>query len=280
MKEKIQSNSDSVIQESFFESATDEQKVRALNIIIDRELEKPENEVDMELVRSCMDTIENIHGGVRKRSNKELKENLKRITSSQSEHHYSTFKYKRFVRVASIMLMVMVVLGMSVTVMARVAGYSSTFEWVSDHIEEILGWSPGTHEKEGITIYRGESSKYYDTIEELLISENLDILYPSSLPNGIKLRSVSITEYDGNKFTLTFIFNTDSIGISVFNYDLSSHIFDTEDTITINGIEYSISQFPEWYQADYVTEKYAYTIMSDDYDSLIDLLNSMKEHKT
>lgn len=279
MKEKIQSNCDSVIQESFFESATDEQKVRALNIIIDRELEKPENEVDMELVRSCMDTIENIHGCVRERSNKELKENLKRITSSQSERHYSTFKYRRFVRVACVMLIVTVVLSMSVIVMARVARYSSTLEWISDHIEEILGWSSGTHEKDGITIYRGDTSKYYNSIEELLSKEDLDILYPSSLPGGIKLQSVSITEFDGNEFTLTFIFSNDSIGISVYNFDLSSHIFDTEDTVTINGIEYRVSHISEWYQADCVTDKYAYTITSLDYDNLIYLLNSMKEYE-
>lgn len=62
MKDTIKNSNNNVIQNSVFEFAPDEQKVRALNIIIDRELEKPENEADMELINSCMEMIEKING--------------------------------------------------------------------------------------------------------------------------------------------------------------------------------------------------------------------------
>ena len=113
----------------------------------------------------------------------------------------------------------------------------------------------------------------------MLRNEDLDILYPSSLPDGINLRFVSMTEYGDGKFDLAFAFNTNSIGFSVFNYDLSLRKFDTEDVVTADGIEYTVLHISDMYQANYVNEKYAYSITGDDYDNLIYLLNSMREAK-
>lgn len=206
-----------------------------------------------------------------------MNEALGRITSSNRECRRSKLRFRRFAGVACAMLIIAVILGMTITVMARVSGYNSASEWLSDHMGEVLGWGPGAHEKEGITIYRGETSKDYGSIEELLSKEELDILYPSALPDGIKLRSVSITEFNNGEFTISFIFDTDSIGISISNFDLSSHIFNTDDKVTVNGVEFGISHISEWYQADCITGNYAYTITSYDYDSLIYLLNSMKK---
>ena len=269
MKEKIQNNSDSVIRESFFESATDEQKVRALNIIIDRELEKPENEVDMELIKSCMNTIENIHGGVRERSNKELNENLNRITSSKQKRRYTLFTFRHFVKVASIMLVVMLALGMTITTMARAAGYSNAYDWIKDNM---------SYDVDGITVIKGNETNRYESVEDFMKEENIDILYPSSLPEGVVLQTVVVTEYGDGKYAVIFQYNSNNISISIYNFDLYlSDIPEPNETIKIGEYEYTITYLSKnSYQANCIIDQYAYTIISSDYNDLISIINSMK----
>ena len=259
---------------------TKNQRIRILNKIIDSELEKPENEVDMKLVDQCMDIISKLNEGKYTKSKKQLSDDLNAIKSSEEAETRKLPVFKRrIVKAACVAFVLMFVLSTTITVMARVGGYGNPFDWIMDNMGTIFNWEPGTYDVGGITVQKGEASKYYDSIEEFLNKEELDILYPSSLPDGINLRFVSMTEYGDDKFDLTFAFDTNSIGFSVFNYDLSLRKFDTEDVITANGIEYTILHISDRYQANYVNEKYAYSITSYDYDDLIYLLNSMKEAK-
>ena len=278
MKNQIQRNCGSVIHDSFFESATDEQKIHALNIIIDRELEKPENEVDMELVKSCMSTIEEIHGGVRERTNKELNENLDQIISSKSKRSHFMLTYGRFARLISTMIAVVLVLGITIKITAKASGYDSAFNWISDSLTEILKWPSGSYEKNGITITVGDRTTFYNSIDELLKNENLDIMYPTELPEGISFESIAENIYTDGTFDLYFLFSTDTIGVHVLNYDLTMYEVDTPyDTVFANGNTFYIIEGPNGsYQANCVTDRCAYIITSNNYDNLLTLINSLR----
>lgn len=69
-------------------------------------------------------------------------------------------------------------------------------------------------EKDGITFVRHEAAIRYGSIEELLNSEKLNILYPSILPEGVSVNKVyySVAE-SGDSISITFIPNTIEIVI-------------------------------------------------------------------
>ena len=80
------------------------------------------------------------------------------------------------------MLVVMLALGMTITTMAGAAGYSNAYDWIKDNMAAIFSWRPGSYDVDGITVIKGNETNRYESVEDFMKEENIDILYPSSLP--------------------------------------------------------------------------------------------------
>lgn len=176
------------------------------------------------------------------------------------------------------MLVVMLVLGMTVTTMAGAAGYSNAYDWIKDNMAAIFSWGPGSYDVDGITVIKGNETNRYESVEDFLKEENIDILYPSSLPEGVVLQTVVMTEYGDGKYAVIFQYNSNNISISIYNFDLYlSDIPEPNETIKIGEYEYTITYLSKKsYQANCIIDQYAYTIVSSDYNDLINIINSMK----
>ena len=176
------------------------------------------------------------------------------------------------------MLVVMLALGMTITTMAGAAGYSDAYDWIKDNMAAVFGWGSGSYDVDGITVIKGNETNRYESVEDFMKEENIDILYPSSLPEGVVLQTVVMTEYGDGKYAVIFQYNSNNISICIYNFDLYlSDIPEPNETIKIGEYEYTITYLSKnSYQANCIIDQYAYTIVSSDYNDLINIINSMK----
>lgn len=159
---------------------------------------------------------------------------------------------------------------------ASLGGYSAAWKYVSENVSSIMGLS-GTTNVGNITLIKGDYTKKYNTIEELLIAENLDILYPSALPEGVKIERIDIIYYNKDKFNIMFEFNTYDYFFEVCN-DLYGDLDDFENynVYTHNDLKFYIIDIPEGYQATARKYEYEYNITCMDYTDLIYIIDNMK----
>lgn len=270
---------------------TNEQKIAILNHMIDQELEKSESEADMELIQECTAFIEELHDQKYQITDAKLESRLNAIKAGKSFSENATesvglrksskvLPRRRWIAlVAAVITMVILASAMAMTAYARANGYSNAWEWVASRVKELSDMKPGKKEIDGITIIKGDENRTYATVEEFLQAEGLDILYPTVLPDGVKVEKIVQTFYGEGKFDLTFVFNTSSIQYSVYNFDLYRfQITDAYEVIECNNYAFSVLISSSGaYQANNISESYAYCISCENYDELKNIVNELEE---
>lgn len=280
MKNKKLKNNDFLIGLDF-DHANNEQKIALLNQIIDNELEKPENDVDMSLVEECMAFIDDIDCGRFAKNEEALNVRLQKIIYATEPKKLPappkkpTVNYRRIVRTVGGCAAALVLIVTSLTVAARMNGYGNAIDWV------VAMSSPADQPKlptEIIFLHKGDETIEYNSIEELLHTENLNVMYPSALPRNTKIESVRLTNYEEGQFDLAFTFNNADISFSVCNFDLSSHIITDENalTFTTGGHTFTIITRDGKFQANYVNDEYAYRLTCDNYEKLLDIIEHLR----
>ena len=264
--------------------ATKEQKIQWLCQIIDNETDKPEDEIDFALIGECSAYLRELSD----KAAEATKEQKQRILQQIKARHNQTAtksakvlrsKWRKMGKIVAIAATVAAILLSTLTVLAKVNGYSSAWEYIKENIQRITGMDAGDRVNEGnITLTKHDGVVVYDSIEELLREEGYDIMYPSELPEGVQITKVleqTISEentvycYQFNKYNLSVLVSTMP---SVSSDDL--HKYEVLKTETI--VFYFEKTTDNVYQAIGVDTKYEYRVCCDDYDVLIEILNGMK----
>ena len=252
---------------------------RYLNQIIDRELDKPEP--DMELVDECNALLDDIDQGkygpnpdVKARQLQELyleyrkKQNRNKVIQFRS-------KWAKLVPAACVILMLV---GVPITV-AAVNGISPR-DLIAQLGNKILSWNVGeTVEFEGISLIRNGESIKYDSIEDCVIKENLDIYYTSWLPDGVYIDSVvAMTTEDYEE--LIVIYSDESITFSVVegssvNYNDGNQITDNQIAIHDSIAYYRIGN--DKYFAEIILDNKMYNISAKSYEDMVGILNGLRK---
>lgn len=163
---------------------------------------------------------------------------------------------------------------------ASLGGYSAAWKYVSENVSSIMGLS-GTTNVGNITLIKGDYTKKYNTIEELLIAENLDILYPSALPEGVKIERIFIDYFENGTHEINFLLNTYDVSFflkSYFTFD-ESDIEKTPnvETFYLNEYKFYILNIDNIsFQAMAQIKGYEYYLKCTDYSELIFILSNMK----
>ena len=166
---------------------------------------------------------------------------------------------------------------LSLSVMAIYLGdYSSAWKYVADNVSAIIGMN-GSKDIGGITVIKGNYSKKYPSIEELLIEENLDILYPADLPEGVKIEKIFVTYFDDD-FQVSVGFENNSHSITIESFFLGElDDFEGCTIYTVNNLDFYIIYIENFgYQATMRTAGCEYRISSKNYDDLIFIVENMK----
>lgn len=263
-------------------NATDEQIRAWLFAIIDQELDKPEGEEDTELIRECSECEMYLSGSEDTLTEAQYLAGLAKIKQrAASMDSKKANKPRVWRRLPALLVAVLALIVLSAGAVAAASG-SPAWEFITTNIQEILGMSPGdTLESDKVTLVKGDLVAEYDSVEEALKAGGFEgILYPTELPEGVKIERV-LYSYDEIKdeLSLSFVFNTPNIYYRIFNFEkINIGDWETTDTLIIHNLEYTVVNMLDvnQYQAACSNNGYQYTVTASDYDDLLFILNSLE----
>ncbi len=241
--------------------------IKWLNACVERELEKPENEIDITLINECEKFIAELSGDTTSFSDEELSVQLERLKSKAGKIKIR----KRFnIRIlAACITTVTLLLGICVTAYAMNPSFR---EWIIS----VINLPVGSEISDGNITYKymGKNQKYA-ALDDFISAENLDILMPHKLPDGILIESVIKNDL-GNGSFIYFKFNNEKISMvieinseTIFNPSIISTKYEVNKTVF-----YILSE-ENTYTASALKDGNVYYITSNDYNLLLEILNSL-----
>ena len=270
------------------ETMTKEQQIAWLQQIIEYEIGRPAEEMDCDLIKECTAFLGELTCADRPFTDEEIEEKLRNLKGEREQAKptaqilsapRSKKGCKPWIKVIAVLAATFTVFFATLSIVAKARGYASMREFVRVNARKIVGMDTGDRiSEDGITIIKPTGSETYSSIEELVEKEALHILYPTNLPDGVKLESIIQTHRDENTYRLIFNFSDKS-----FKMDITNQLYDIEENInemvlySMNNIDFYIAQVDEnGYYAACQLNGLQYSIQCDGYDTMINLLNNMK----
>ena len=225
---------------------TDEQLAEYLNRQIDAELEKPFDQQDMDYIDECNAFLNELSLPLDLPDPAVKAEKLKELYAEFAKMHRShcfnpVSFLKRFAAAACIIIIIFTI---PVLITAAINGMTPVDvleKWGKDIFN--LPYDEPV-EAEGMTFIRNGNVTAYDSIDDLLEAEQLDILYPSWLPDEIKINSIIAVD-EKNGLTINFVFNKNEVYYTVMLYDEYTELVknrSTEDVTDISGLTVYFTQ--------------------------------------
>ena len=177
---------------------------------------------------------------------------------------------KRLIIAASIILLLC---GTTLTAGAAIKGLSIG-EYLSFVIQNL---KPGEDvDKDGYTFeYLGENKQYTD-IKDVLAEHNLDIMYPSVLPDGVAIEKIYLTEaFSGEeKGELIVTFNDKDISCRIRNQNSVNIVPEKYEEYTTDYLVFYIQLITseKRYQAVAQSNGIEYVIVCSNYEQLVTLM--------
>ena len=264
--------------------ATKEQKIQWLCQIIDNETDKPEDEIDFALIGECSAYLRELSD----KAAEATKEQKQRILQQIKAHHNQTAtksakvlrpRWKTARKVVGIAIAAVLLLTLTLSVIAKVNGYSNAWEYIRENAKTFFNMSSGSKVKDGeITLTKHDGVVTYNSIEELLQEEGYDIMYPSDLPEDVHIKSIIQQIISEERITYCYQFTDQSVSVAISTVPrISQNDLDKYERIETDVmLAYLISKQDGNCQIVSYDGKYEYLICGSDYDVLIDILNGMK----
>ena len=267
------------------DSMPSDKKIQYIEKMIVKELNKSCSKVDMEKVRYYERLVVEIGGDVCTKSEEELSENLLNIKKKAETinkvctKHITKRNYSPAKRFAIALISAIILIFSSFSIYAvSVGGYGNAWEVISSSIVDFFNSGKEKDTINGITIIKADYSKEYDSIENLVKNEELNILYPADLPEGIEIKSIRSISYENEKYKIVFVFNKKSISMEVKNQiSFADDFIHNNANLKTNNIDiYIISLDEESIEAVFHYNELEYVIISTDKNLLIQLIEKLK----
>lgn len=273
---------------SDFNNNSDNQEfIKKLELLRDLEAEKPVEEMDVSLVKACVELILELRGETVNFTPEEVEEKVRKIpfveetttlnTPPKSVKGRSTkVKSRKILLIAAIISVLIAIFAVT----------SIAFDWnIFDELKNRFGTMlniPVNQEMKlnGVTVISNGKSVVYNDIEEALKNENIDVLYPTTLPENITLVRISLYQKN-QKGKITFAFNDKNLIYSIIlNQNISDDIKSVSSEITIiNGFECYIIDMPDIdsVQIYFENNGNVYEIRYTNKQELIEIIYNLKE---
>ncbi len=270
-------------------------EIKQITKILDKELSKSEDKINMDVVNECFRKLDELQGGACKKTEAELEEGLIKIKKGSDRIQAEIAKneiarsceaprkmpLRRSFALAA--LSVFLVIGLSFSALAlSLGGYSKAWNYISDSVKTLFNIKPSESTVDGIEIIKGEYTNIYDNIEVLLREENIDMLYPSKLPDGVKIEAIRYIDLIDGKYKIFIQFNSLDFNMSFYNFPSSNldmmvdaNIYTPEltDFYIVSKNENSATV----YNAIAQYKNCEYIINSDTYENLILIIDNLTE---
>ena len=247
-----------------------------LSAIILLETAKPYEEIDCDLVDECIDFLMELEG--RKRlSKKETKRRIGKIPFKENILKFNAaarrkVKAKRIAIVAAIMAIIMAIIGVMSIASEDIFG-DLLAKFGKQFVEQL---DTEAVKYGGVVMYNADETRDYDTIEELLKAEKIDMLYPSWLPEGVEVEFASHTvQYGETKYSIYF--NNSHYSIKMYIEKGLGNEAKTNPRKEINGLEIYYFSENGVTQGNFVYENNLYSVTADSPDKLFKIIENLKE---
>lgn len=241
------------------------------------ETSKDYKEMDSDLVTECVDFLMELEGKQRL-TRKEIEQRVKDIpfkgkVTAISSYAKKKMRAKRLAVIAAVLAVLITLFG--IFAVASGNTFSEMFRKMGESIYELL--EDGPMESENITFIKPNETKEYCSIEELVKDEEIDILYPTWLPENEKI--VDVLYLEGDKWG-TYIMQCEIPKHSI-EIDIGAELVEDikSDCTQKEFAGYSIFYIETemCMQANFEYKNNVYIIKSDTEDNLFRIIENLKE---
>lgn len=254
--------------------------IKKLEALVDSELSKPYEEIDLSLVDESVNFLMELREE-KGLTDEEVSAKVEAIpfvgkkTSSESQKK-KKFRIRKALPIAAVLIIIIATL-CSIVASSFGTSASDVLRRIGHSIVEIFNGEK--REVNEITIVKPDSEEEYGKIENLLDKEHIHILYPTYLPEGSSIEKIFLVEADGKSEILFEISGIVSYGIV-----LDCEIPEEEESVykekeTVNGVTVLITYSPDGVQAVFEHNGNKYTVCDDDYGDLIRIIENLEEVK-
>ena len=248
---------------------------RYLNQMIDQELDKPEP--DMELIDEYNIMLDDIENEVFKPNPAMKAKQLQKLYSEYHNKHTHKIKFQvrwKWSKMVAAVCVIILLIAIPVTI-AAINGISPV-NLITTLGNKIFSWEVGEAvEFDGITLIRNGEAIKYDSIEDCVKKENLDIYYTSWLPEGVSIVTVILltTEEQG---VLIIKYSDENISFTC-EKEISEDYGKIDNQIDINGVTAYYRVLNNKYLANMVLEEKMYSISANHFEEMVNILNGLKK---
>lgn len=227
--------------------------IKLLGEMISSESAKPDDEADFALIEECENLLCELLDADISLSEEDIDARIKKITQKNSKILFGKTK-KRISRVVAIAC-ASIVLCIGVGAAACMINPK-----ILDGIRAILKYNVGESiDIDGITFTNGGKVKEYKTIDELLADNQIDIMYPHELPEGVYIEDVYVSEE--GMFPIEMALSNNGM-IFIYDTDIEDYekLKTISDGIEVNGNIFYVKQTHEQWTALVYDDLYMYQI--------------------
>ena len=250
----------------------DEELKKAVEKILNREKRKRLSKQDPDFIMDCVNLLLDIDGvdiyAIENTIEKQMDNSLNSIHSKINSKNIAPVK-KHYKKLITCFIIIII---LSITQLVATAfDYNPVIE-MYNFIKSSFGITSVT--ENGITYTYLDNTKEYNSIEELIENENLNIIYPTKLPDKIKFKNIIKYDFDGNN-QYFIAFNTNEL-LWQINEKHNIHNLDEYEKININNWDFYILNENEIFESIFHYNNFEYQITYTDYDTLIDILEHLR----
>lgn len=254
-------------------SMTDtEVMIGELNRVIAEELAKDAPERDDRLIDECIKEIAELKGVRAEYSKEEIGAMFEQLEAKASAEKKSPARSRRLRRPIAAACAVALFLVCGVATVAWNPN-SVVRSWINEIIQLPVGTS---HQLEDITYSHQDNIEIYSNIEKLTKKENLNIYYPSKLPDDVYITRIDSVIHNNTEHII-FKFTNPNLQ---FNIQLNSSLYfnNTEyETLKIGDLTFYLSSQNNYYVARTIIDSNLYLIESSNYDDIIIIINNFSK---
>lgn len=248
-----------------------------LMAIILLETSKDYKEMDSDLVTECVDFLMELKGK-QKLTKSEIEQRVNEIpfkdkVTAIGSYSKKRIRAKRLAVIAAVLAFIIALFG--IIAVASGDSFKDFFIRMGNAVYELI--ESGSINNDKITYIKPNETKTYTSVEELIKEEELEILYPTWLPENEKIVKVwCLIEGESKRYLLQCSIPEHNISIKVnTGWAEDYKLYCTEKEIAGYLVYYI--ETTQYIQANFYYKNNVYCVKSDTKDNLFRIIENLKE---
>lgn len=248
-----------------------------LMAIILLETSKDYKEMDSDLVTECVNFLMELEGK-QKLTKAEIEQRVNEIpfkgkVTAIGSYTKKKLRAKRLAVIAAILAVIVALFG--IIAIASGDTFKEFFIRMGHSVYELI--ESGSINDDKITYIKSNETKEYTSVEELIKDEELEILYPSWLPENEKIVKVWYL-IEGESERYLFQCDNQQHGMEIdINSNLSETLKSNCEAKEIAGYLVYCKETLQYIQATFAYKNNVYTVKSNTEDNLFRIIENLKE---